>query len=56
MFQFFFFSFDPKACEILAPQPGIQPAPPALKGKVLTAGPPEEVPPSFSYSLLIYEV
>ena len=26
---------------ILAPQPGIKPAPPALEGKVLTTGQPE---------------
>ena len=44
MFQFFFFFFDLEACGILAPQPGIQPAPPALEGKVLTARPPEESP------------
>ena len=25
---------------IIAPQPGIEPAPPALEGKVLTTGPP----------------
>ena len=28
------------ACEVLAPQPGIRPAPPALKGEVLTSGSP----------------
>ena len=28
------------ACEVLAPQPGIGPAPPALKGEVLTPGSP----------------
>ena len=32
--------FDHKACEILAPQPGIKPSSPALKGEVLTPGPP----------------
>ena len=31
-----------KTCGILAPRPGIEPAPPALEGKVLTAGPPEK--------------
>ena len=40
----FFFFFGPEACGILTPQPEIQPAPPALEGKVLTAGPPEESP------------
>ena len=29
-----------EACGILAPQPGIEPSPPALEGKVLTTGPP----------------
>ena len=29
-----------KACGILAPQPGIEPVPPALEGEVLTTGPP----------------
>ena len=32
----------PKVCGILAPQPGIEPAPPALEGEVLTTGPPEK--------------
>ena len=32
--------FGCKACEILAPWLGIKPAPPALKGEVLTTGPP----------------
>ena len=35
-----FWFFGLKACGILAPQGGIEPAPPALKGKVLTTGPP----------------
>ena len=29
-----------EACGILAPRPGIEPAPPALEGEVLTTGPP----------------
>ena len=29
-----------EACGILAPRPGIEPAPPALEGQVLTTGPP----------------
>ena len=37
-----FLFFGPEACGILAPQPGIQPPPPALEGEVLTAGPPGE--------------
>ena len=30
--------FGHEACEILAPQPGIKPTPPALEGEVLTTG------------------
>ena len=37
-----FWVFGPKACVILAPQPGIEPTPPVLEGKVLTTGPPEK--------------
>ena len=36
MFQF----LGSKACVILAPHPGIEPAPPALEGEVLTTGLP----------------
>ena len=36
--MFWFFSHE--ACGILAPQPGIEPATPALEGEVLTTGPP----------------
>ena len=42
-FMFGFFGFE--ACGVLAPQPGIEPAPPpplALEGEVLTTGPPEK--------------
>ena len=35
-----FWFFGQEACGILAPRPGIEPAPPALEGKVLTTGPP----------------
>ena len=35
--------FGQEACGILAPGPGIEPAPPALEGEVLTAGPPGKV-------------
>ena len=39
--MFFCFSFfDPKACGILALQPGVEPASHALEGEVLTTGPP----------------
>ena len=30
----------PGACGILAPRPGIKPAPPTLEGEVFTTGPP----------------
>ena len=35
-----FWFFGHKAFGILAPQPGIEPAPPAPEGNVLTTGPP----------------
>ena len=35
---FVLFFFGPKACGILAPQPGIEPMHPALEGKVLITG------------------
>ena len=31
-----FWSFGPEACDILAPQPGIEPTLPAFEGKVPT--------------------
>lgn len=37
-----FWFFGPEVCGILAPWPGIEPAAPALKGKVLNTGPPEK--------------
>ena len=40
LLRFMFWFFDPEACGSLAPQPGIEPASPALEGKVLTTGPP----------------
>ena len=39
-----FWIFGPEACKILAPQPGIEPAPPALEGEVLTTAPPGKSP------------
>ena len=33
-----------EACGILAPQPGIEPAPPALEGEVSTPGSPGKSP------------
>ena len=35
-----FWFFGPEACGILAPRPGIEPAPPALEGEVSTTGLP----------------
>ena len=35
-----FVYFGLEACGILVPRPGIEPTPPAQKGKVLTTGPP----------------
>ena len=34
--------FGHEACGILAPKPGIESAPLALEGEVLTTGPPEK--------------
>ena len=45
-FCFMFWFFGLKACGILAPRPGIDPAPPALESKVLTTGPPGKSPNS----------
>ena len=36
--------FGREACGILAPQPGIEPAPPSLEGEVLTTRPPGKSP------------
>ena len=44
-----FYLFGHKACEILAPQPGIEPAPPALKGEALTVRPPGKSPQQLLY-------
>ena len=40
LIPFYVLIFGCKACEILAPQPGIKPKPPALEGLVLTTGLP----------------
>ena len=39
-FCFIFWSFGRETCRILAPWPGLTPAPSALEGEVLTTGPP----------------
>ena len=36
----FWVVFGQEACGILAPRPGIEPAPPGLEGEVLATGPP----------------
>ena len=41
-FCFMFCFFGHEACGVLAPQPGIEPSPPALESKVLTTGWPEK--------------
>ena len=48
-----FWFFGQEACGILASRPGIEPAPPALEGEVLTTGPPGKSP--FSVHLLLGE-
>ena len=49
---FYVLVFGLKACGILAPHPGMEPAPPALEGKALTTGPSTESQP-FSFLLLL---
>ena len=49
---FYVLVFGLKACGILAPYPGIEPAPPALEGEVLTTGPSGESQ-SFNFLLLL---
>ena len=39
-----FWFFGREVCGILAPQPGIEPAPPTLEGEDLTTGPPGKSP------------
>ena len=46
MFRF----FGRETCGILAPQPGIEPATPALEGKVVTTGLPGK---SWEYGILL---
>ena len=46
-----FWFFGPEASEILAPRPGIEPAPPALEGKDLITGPPGKSPNLFIFIL-----
>ena len=39
-FCFMFWVFDWKTCGVLAPRPGIEPAPSPMEGEVLTTAPP----------------
>ena len=39
---FYVLVFWPQGMWLLGPRPGIEPAPPALEGEVLTTGPPEK--------------
>ena len=41
-FCFTFWFFAREACEILAPVPGIDPAPPTLEGEILITGQPKK--------------
>ena len=36
--------FGPKACDILAPRPGIEPSPSVLEGEIIITGPAEKYP------------
>ena len=49
-----FWFFGHKPCGILAPQPGIEPSPPALEGDVLPPGPPGESLEYVIITLLTY--
>ena len=40
LLSYMFWFFGLKACGILAPWPGVEPASPALEDEVLTTGPP----------------
>ena len=44
LFYVLFFVFYCEACGVLAPRPGIELTPPALKGEVLVIGPPGTTP------------
>ena len=48
-FCFMSLFFGHEACGILAPRPGIELAPPALEGEVLTTGRARGVPPDSAF-------
>ena len=53
-FYFMFWFSGPKACGIIAPQPEMEPPPPALEGEGLTTGLPGKAYPSPLLHSLIY--
>ena len=52
----FFWFFGREAGGILAPRPGIEPAPPALEGEVFTTGPPGKSLKCVFYHLFVKHV
>ena len=48
-YLFYILVFGYEACGILVPSPGIEPAPPALEGKVATTGLPGKSLLQYSY-------
>ena len=48
--RFMIWSFGHKACGILVPPPGMEPAPPALEGEVLIPGTPGKSPKYFFFN------
>ena len=48
-----FFFFDHETCRTLVPQPRVEPTLPALKGEVLTAGPPGKSLKSFIFVFVL---
>ena len=50
---FYALVFGCESCGILAPQPGIEPTPPALEGEVLTIGPPGKSQTLLNYTFVM---
>ena len=53
LYCFMLWFFGLEASGISAPRPGIEPAPPALKGKILTTGLPGKSPDFIFYTLFL---
>ena len=51
---FFFFYYNHAACQIVVPQPGIEPAPPALEAWSLNHGTTSEVPGTHILNLFAF--